>query len=80
MGGGAGPLWPRWDGEARLMRFDTPAGGGPEIVSGRESLSAIAADLAADPRLEPEERCAVAAGVERRQPETAAVLAGPLDC
>lgn len=79
-GGGAGPLWPRWDGEARLMRFDTPAGGGPEIVSGRESLSAIAADLAADPRLEPEERCAVAAGIERRQPETAAVLAGPLDC
>jgi len=79
-GDGAGPEWPRWDGEARLMRFDTPEGGGPEIVSGRESLANIAADLAEDPRLEPQERCAVAAGIRRRQPETAAVLAGPLDC
>lgn len=79
-GAGAGPEWPRWDGEARLMRFDTPGGGGPEIVSGRESLADIAADLAEDPRLEPAERCAVAAGMQRRQPETTAVLTGALDC
>lgn len=79
-GGGAGPDWPRWDGTARLMRFDTPESGGPELISGRESLTGIAADLAADPRLDAQARCAVAAGIERRQPETAAVLDGALDC
>jgi para-nitrobenzyl esterase len=79
-GAGAGPDWPRWDDEARLMRFDTPAGGGPEVIAGRESLEQIAGDLAEDPRLEPAERCTIAAGIERRQPETAAILAGPLDC
>lgn len=79
-GGETGPEWPRWSEAARLMRFDTPDDGGPVVTGGRDSLAAIARDLAADDRLEPAERCAIAAGIARRQPEARAAFDEQLDC
>ena len=79
-GGGAGLEWPRWGETARLMRFDTPADGGPEVMTGRDTPAAIAADLAADTRLQPSGRCAVAAGIMRRQPAIAQAFESGMDC
>lgn len=79
-GGGAGPVWPRWDGTARFLRFDTPEGGGLEIASGRDAPAAIAADLAADDRIDAEGRCAIAGNMQVRQPELAAAFASQIEC
>lgn len=79
-GGEAGPAWPRWGETARLMRFDTPDDGGLEVLEGRDSVEAIAGDLASDPRLEPAERCTVAAAILRRRPEASSIFGTRLDC
>lgn len=63
-GGGAFPDWPRWQEGGRLMRFDNPEGGGLEIVTGTASFEQLGADLAADPRLDQDERCAIVDRIE----------------
>jgi len=58
-GATGGPDWPAWTDEGVLMRFDTPDSGGPELVTGTDSVARIGADLAADDRLTPAQRCAI---------------------
>lgn len=79
-GGAAGPAWPRWGETARLMRFDTPDDGGVAVIDGRDTVDAIARDLAADDRLEPAERCVIAAGIVRRRPEAWETFDALLEC
>jgi len=56
------PDWPVWGDQARLMRFDSPADGGPaELISGADSLERLIADLRRDDRLSDDQRCAIAA-------------------
>ena len=63
-GGGSFPEWPRWTAGGRLMRFDSPEAGGLEIVEGVATFEGLADDLAADPRLTPDQRCAIVARIE----------------
>ena len=58
-GGIPGIVWQRWDENGRLMRFDSPGDGGSEIITGLETETALLTDMMNDPRLEPEERCAL---------------------
>jgi para-nitrobenzyl esterase len=54
-----GPDWPAWREDGVLMRFDTPDSGGPEIITGTDSVARIGADLAADDRLTDDQRCLI---------------------
>ena len=54
-----GPDWPAWREDGVLMRFDTPADGGVEVITGTDSVARIGADLAADDRLSPDQRCRI---------------------
>jgi Carboxylesterase type B len=54
-----GPDWPAWREDGVLMRFDTPGSGGPEILTGTDSVARLGADLAADDRLTDEQRCLI---------------------
>ncbi|MFW6412588.1 MAG: carboxylesterase/lipase family protein [Oceanicaulis sp.] len=60
-GSAGGPDWPAWSETGALMRFDSPAEGGPEVIEDRETIERIAGDLAEDPRLTQDERCAIVA-------------------
>lgn len=59
-GDAGGPDWPRLDADGPLMRFDTPADGGPALMTGGDTRARIIADLAQDPRLDGEQRCLIA--------------------
>ena len=75
------PVWTRWQAGGLLMRFDSPADGGPaEIIEGTDELSRLAADIAVDERLEAPERCAVAAAIAEWWPEDGAAVAAELGC
>ncbi len=63
-GEAGGPAWPRWRSEGVLMRFDSPADGGQEVITGPDSVDRILADLAADTELDDAERCMVHARLE----------------
>lgn len=58
-GDAGGPDWPAWQSEGVLMRFDSPADGGPEVITGPDSVEQILTDLAMDSSLDTEERCMV---------------------
>lgn len=58
-GAAGGPDWRAWREEGVLIRFDAPSAGGPELITGTDSVSRIGADLAADERLTPAQRCDV---------------------
>lgn len=58
-GPAGGPDWPAWREDGVLMRFDTPASGGPEIITGRDTVERLGADLAADDRLSDDQRCLI---------------------
>ncbi|WP_291842318.1 carboxylesterase family protein [Maricaulis sp.] len=77
---GMGPEWPQWTDTGAALRFDTREGGGPDIMSRIESPLAIAADLAADDRVDDEVRCRIARGMTARQPALTDVFDSVLDC
>ena len=79
-GAAGGPEWTRWSGEGALMRFDSPGNGGWSMITGGDSVSAIAEGIASDERLEPAERCAVVDGVIAYDPAYGATLAARLGC
>jgi len=54
-----GPDWPAWRPDGALMRFDTPADGGVEVITGSDSVEAIGRDLANDERLTNDQRCLI---------------------
>jgi para-nitrobenzyl esterase len=58
-GRAGGPHWPAWESEGVLMRFDSPADGGPEVITGPESVEQILTDLAEDASLNTAQRCMV---------------------
>lgn len=60
-GAAGGPDWPAWRDGGVLMRFDSPADGGLEIITGTDSIEQIAAELGSDERLSQEERCDIRA-------------------
>ena len=60
-GAAGGPDWPAWREEGVLMRFDTPSGGGPEVITGTDTVTRIGADLAADARITDAQRCMIRA-------------------
>jgi len=52
------PVWPPYgENGGSFMRFDTHTDGGIQVINGRDSLDAVAADLKNDPRLDDAERC-----------------------
>jgi para-nitrobenzyl esterase len=78
--GGAGlPDWPVY-GEGALMRLDSPEGGGPELIRGVDSAEKLAADLAAEPRLNSENRCKIAFAVDAFRGPQGESYAQRLDC
>lgn len=79
-GGGDFAPWPRWDEGGRLMRFDSPAAGGLEIVRGVATFEGLAEDIANDPRLTPEQRCNVLSRIEEWDRDAAAAIGTHLDC
>ncbi|MGP1274122.1 MAG: carboxylesterase/lipase family protein [Caulobacterales bacterium] len=62
------PRWERWNENGLLMRFDSPADNGQEIITGTDSFEAIEADLAADPRLDDVQRCRVVEAIAEWRP------------
>jgi para-nitrobenzyl esterase len=58
-GEAGGPDWPAWESDGVLMRFDSPADGGPEVITGPDSVEQILTDLAEDASLNTAERCMV---------------------
>lgn len=54
-----GPQWTSWTEGGRLMRFDSPADGGQEIITGVETVEGILDDLASDATLDEVQRCMV---------------------
>lgn len=62
------PVWPAWpaDGSARLMVFDTPAGGGLQVSTEKVTRDSIVAAMDAEP-LQPAARCELFRSVFRRQ-------------
>ena len=65
--GGApgGVQWPRWNTNGgALMRFDAETDAGDAVIFGKDTLAALAADLAADPQLNDSERCAIITAIE----------------
>lgn len=71
---GMGPVWPQWTDTGAALRFDTRADGGPEIMSRTESPLGIATDLAADDRINDEERCRIRDLIVSGQPALARVF------
>lgn len=54
------PEWPAYSSASgSLMRFDSDADGGVEVMENVDSLEKLTADLKSDPRLNAEERCLV---------------------
>ena len=58
-GAAGGPDWPAWESDGVLMRFDSPSDGGPEVITGPDSVEQILTDLAMDASLNTEQRCMV---------------------
>jgi para-nitrobenzyl esterase len=80
-GDAGGLAWPAMSSaDGPLMRFDSPDGGGPELITGADSLEAIIADIAADPRLDAGQRCQIARAVGAWVTEAGAAMAEQLDC
>ncbi|XBQ17268.1 MAG: carboxylesterase family protein [Oceanicaulis sp.] len=78
--GAGGPDWPVWTETGVLMRFDSPGDGGPELITGVETVEQIAADLAADDRLTADQKCLVLERLTSWR-DTVRTLAAPLiDC
>jgi len=80
--GDAGGLnWPAMSGaDGPLMRFDSPESGGPELITGADSMEAIITDIAADPRLDAGQRCQVARAVGAWVSEAGEAMAQTFDC
>ncbi len=72
--------WLSWQAGGRLMRFDAPGDGGQMLMTGRESLGLILADLADDERLGADERCAVAWELTAWNPPDADQIAARISC
>ena len=79
-GGGAFPDWPRWQAEGVLMRFDSPGDGGPEVITGTDSFERLAADLANDPSLSPDQRCRIYERLDRIPAAGRPAFEAQLDC
>lgn len=79
-GDGRWPHWQSWDEGGWLMRFDTPADGGVGGIEGVDSAARVFADLAVDSRIDLQARCAIAAGLVRRQPELSVHMEALPDC
>ncbi len=58
-GSAGGADWPAWQGDAVLMRFDSPEDGGGDLITDAESVAQILVDLQVDPTLSTEQRCMV---------------------
>ncbi|MBA4802497.1 MAG: carboxylesterase family protein [Euryhalocaulis sp.] len=63
-GGGDFPFWNRWGADAMMMRFDSPAGGGPELIANGDSMEALFEDLKSDPALSAGQKCAIAEALQ----------------
>ncbi|TRO95737.1 carboxylesterase family protein [Glycocaulis profundi] len=61
--GEPGEGWARWTPDGALMRFDSPEGGGPEMIEGGDGFEAMAMDLAADERVSEAQRCQIVRSV-----------------
>lgn len=62
------PRWERWNENGLLMRFDSPDSNGQEIITGTDSFEVLEADLAADTRLDDEQRCTVVEAIAEWRP------------
>ncbi|MEO0996971.1 MAG: carboxylesterase family protein [Pseudomonadota bacterium] len=57
----AGPEWPPYGRDGRVLHLDSGPDSGPEVVSGVDSVEKLIADLAGDRRVSDTERCAIVA-------------------
>ncbi len=80
--GDAGGLdWPAMSSQdGPLMRFDSPEGGGPELIRGADSIARITADIAADPRLDAAQRCQIARAIGSWGDEAGEAVGEAFDC
>ncbi|MBR9825682.1 MAG: carboxylesterase family protein [Alphaproteobacteria bacterium] len=72
--------WQAWEPGGALMRFDTPEAGGPEMISGEESLASILDALEADAALSAVQRCSVAEELTAWNPVDADQIAARISC
>ena len=71
--------WPVF-GDGTLMRFDAGTDGPPQIINDRESLERIIDDMRTDPRLTGDERCSLAARIDRSPFAASVRVAHALGC
>lgn len=72
--------WPVWQAGGRLMRFDTPEGGGPEIITGEDDWDSLTAAIQAEPALTPGDRCVLAGIAVMRDPLPGQALQRDFGC
>jgi len=59
------PSWPRYNGKASLMYFDSENDRGIRVEDGADSFTQIAEDLQSDDRLNATQRCEIADGLKQ---------------
>ena len=52
--------WPVWEAGGRLMRFDTPEGGGPDIITGSDDWASLTTEALTNQDITASDRCAMA--------------------
>ncbi|MGK0266074.1 MAG: para-nitrobenzyl esterase [Maricaulis sp.] len=72
--------WPVWQAGGRLMRFDTPDGGGPEILIGSDDWDSLPAEILANENITASDRCAIADGAVMRDVEAGERMRVTLGC
>tara|TARA_R110000868_G_scaffold298100_1_gene558359 strand:+ start:13967 stop:15676 length:1710 start_codon:yes stop_codon:yes gene_type:complete len=72
--------WPAWQAGGLRMRFDTPASGGLEMITGEEDWASLTADALASPALLPVDRCAMADVAVMRDPAAGEAMRAAFGC
>ncbi|WP_417497749.1 carboxylesterase/lipase family protein [Maricaulis sp.] len=72
--------WPVWQAGGRLMRFDTPADGGPEILTGSDDWDSLPREILANENLTPDDHCAIADVAVMRDVPAGELMRATLGC
>lgn len=79
-GGSARLDWPVWQSGGRLMRFDTPESGAPEILTGQDDWDRLPAEVLANEDITAADRCAIADVAVMRDVAAGEAMRAALGC
>ena len=72
--------WPAWQSGGRLLRFDTPADGGLEILTGNDDWARLSAEIIANQDITAADRCAIAGVAAMRDVDAGAAMRDAFGC